>query len=244
MADPNLAVVTGAFSYTGGYVARRLIDEGVPVRTLSRRPAGRQPAGGPRGNGPDGLLGTRTGCAGRWRERTSSTTPTGYGSHTGRPPSTTRSRTPGRCSRRLNGAGVGRIVHFSVSNASTGLDLPYFRGKAHVEDMLVGLGIPYAIIRPTLVYGDGDLLLNNMAWALRRFPLFPVCGSGDYPVQPVYAEEPCGPGGGGRLAGREFRGRRGRAGDVLLRGAAPAAGLLDGRPRAAGPHARRRWASP
>ena len=55
--------------------------------------------------------------------------------------------------------------------------------------MLVGLGVPYAIIRPTLVFGVGDLLLNNMAWALRRFPVFPVYGSGDYPVQPIYVED-------------------------------------------------------
>ena len=47
----------------------------------------------------------------------------------------------------------------------------------------------YAIIRPTLVFGEGDLLLNNMAWALRRFPVFPVFGSGDYRVQPIYAED-------------------------------------------------------
>ena len=51
------------------------------------------------------------------------------------------------------------------------------------------MGIPYAIIRPTLVFGEGDLLLNNMAWALRRFPVFPVFGNGDYPVQPIYAED-------------------------------------------------------
>ena len=86
-------------------------------------------------------------------------------------------------------AGVGRIVHFSVTNVSSGSGLPYFRGKAQVEDMLVGFGVPYAIIRPTLVFGVGDLLLNNMAWALRRFPIFPVYGNGDYPVQPVYAED-------------------------------------------------------
>ena len=49
----------------------------------------------------------------------------------------------------------------------------------------MGMGIPHAIIRPTLVFGEGDLLLNNMAWALRRFPIFPVFGRGDYPVQPV-----------------------------------------------------------
>ena len=87
-------------------------------------------------------------------------------------------------------AGVGRIVHFSVANASPDSRLPYFRGKGQVEEILTGMGIPYAIIRHTLVFGEGDLLLNNMAWALRSFPVFPVFGRGDYPVQPVYAEDP------------------------------------------------------
>ena len=82
-------------------------------------------------------------------------------------------------------AGVGRIVHFSVANASTEAKLPYFRGKGQVEEILTGMGIPYAIIRPTLVFGEGDLLLNNMAWALRRFPVFPVFGDGDYRIQPI-----------------------------------------------------------
>ena len=36
VGHPGLAIVTGAFGYTGGYVARRLIGEGVRVRTLSR----------------------------------------------------------------------------------------------------------------------------------------------------------------------------------------------------------------
>ena len=83
-------------------------------------------------------------------------------------------------------AGVGRIVHISVSNASSESSLPYFEGKGRVEETLKGLGVSYAIIRPTLTFGGGDLLLNNMAWALRRFPFFPIYGSGDYPVQPIY----------------------------------------------------------
>ena len=86
-------------------------------------------------------------------------------------------------------AGVGRIVHFSVANASSESRLPYFRGKGQVEEILRDTGIPYAIIRPTLVFGQGDLLLNNMAWALRRFRVFPVFGRGDYQVQPIYAED-------------------------------------------------------
>ena len=87
------------------------------------------------------------------------------------------------------GAGVERTVHFSVANASPECSLPYFRGKGQVEEILQDMGIPYAIIRPTLVFGEGDLLLNNMAWALRRFPVFPIFGNGDYKVQPIYAED-------------------------------------------------------
>ncbi len=86
-------------------------------------------------------------------------------------------------------AGVGRIVHFSVANASQDSGLPYFRGQGQVEGILRDTGIPHAIIRPTLVFGEGDLLLNNMAWALRRFSVFPVYRDGDYPVQPIYAED-------------------------------------------------------
>ena len=38
LSHPDSAVVTGAFSYTGRYVARRLLDEGIAVRTLTRNP--------------------------------------------------------------------------------------------------------------------------------------------------------------------------------------------------------------
>ena len=84
-------------------------------------------------------------------------------------------------------AGISRIVHISVSKASSGSSLPYFKGKGRVEESLKGLGVLYSTIRPTLTFGAGDLLMNNMAWALRRFPFFPICGNGNYPVQPIYA---------------------------------------------------------
>ena len=85
--------------------------------------------------------------------------------------------------------GVGLIFLFSVTNASPESRVPYSRAKAQAEDMMTRLGIPYAIIRPTLVCRVGDLLLNNMAWALRRFPFFSLYGNGDYPVPPVFAED-------------------------------------------------------
>ena len=49
-----------------------------------------------------------------------------------------------------------------------------------MEEILGSLGVPYTIVRPTLVFGEGDLLLNNVAWALRRFSVFPVFGRGEY----------------------------------------------------------------
>ena len=188
MPHPDSAVVTGAFSYTGRYVARRLIDQGVSVRTLSRHPDSRNDFGGlvraaPLNfSDPEGLRRLMRGAD------------VFYNTYWIRFPhgqttfdhAVENTRTLLRAAER---AGIERIVHFSVSNASLESPLPYIRAKAQVEEILKGLGVPYAIIRPTLIFGAGDLLLNNMAWALRHFPVFPVFGNGDYPVQPVYAED-------------------------------------------------------
>ena len=86
-------------------------------------------------------------------------------------------------------AGVRRFVQVSVSSPSRDSSLPYFRGKAAVERELSVLGLPYAIVRPTLVFGARDILVNNIAWILRRLPLFVVPGDGRYRLQPVYVED-------------------------------------------------------
>ena len=188
MSHPDSAVVTGAFSYTGRYVARRLIDQGVGVRTLSRHPDSRNAFDGQVQaapldfSDPEGLR--------RWMQGAG----VFYNTYWIRFPqgqttfdhAVENSRTLFRAAER---AGVERIVHLSVSNASLESRLPYIRAKAQVEEILEGLAVPYAVIRPTLIFGAGDLLLNNMAWALRRFPLYPVFAEGDYLVQPVYAAD-------------------------------------------------------
>ncbi|MBI2247795.1 MAG: epimerase, partial [Armatimonadetes bacterium] len=86
-------------------------------------------------------------------------------------------------------AGVIRIVHISVTNASVASPLPYFRGKGFTEEAVIRSGLTYAIIRPTLIFGPEDILLNNIAWLLRRVPVFGVPGSGRYKVQPVSVED-------------------------------------------------------
>ncbi|MEO5576912.1 MAG: NAD(P)H-binding protein, partial [Gaiellaceae bacterium] len=82
-------------------------------------------------------------------------------------------------------AGVRRLVHVSVTSPSLDSPLPYFRGKAAAEDDVRSSGLSYAIVRPTLVFGPRDILVNNIAWGLRRTSVFPVAGDGRYRVQPV-----------------------------------------------------------
>ena len=162
MPHPDLAVVTGAFSYTGRYVTRRLLDQRVRVRTLTRSPDAEDPSGGrvevaPLDfSDPDGLGHSMQGAGVFYN-----TYWVRY-AH-GRVTFELAVETTRTLFEAARSAGVGRIVHFSVTNPSTGLDLPYFRGKAQVEDMLKGLGVPYAIIRPTLVFGVGDLLCRLSA---------------------------------------------------------------------------------
>lgn len=83
-------------------------------------------------------------------------------------------------------SGVKKIVHISVTNPSLDSNLPYYRGKARQEELVKSCGVSHAVIRPTLVFGKEDILVNNIAWLIRKFPMFPIFGDGSYRVQPVY----------------------------------------------------------
>ena len=86
-------------------------------------------------------------------------------------------------------AGVKRIVHVSITNSSKDSPLEYFSGKARLEEALTGSGLGYAILRPTVLFGKEDILINNIAWALRHLPVFGVFGDGLYKLQPIYVDD-------------------------------------------------------
>lgn len=87
-------------------------------------------------------------------------------------------------------AGVQRIVHLSVSNPSRSCPFPYYRGKAEVENALAESGLQHTIIRPTLVFGgQEEILVNNIAWLLRRFPIFALPGGASYRLQPIHVDD-------------------------------------------------------
>lgn len=181
-------VVTGAYSFTGRYVATQLLESGREVRTLTRRaqdesPFGEQVRASPLtfsdpGALAEGLRGADTLYNTYWIRHPHGTATFDR--------AVENTRVLFEAARRAN---VRRVVQLSVANAAADSPFGYFRAKAAVEAALASSGLSFATVRPTLVFGRGEVLVNNIAWLLRRLPLFVVPGSGLYRIQPVAAED-------------------------------------------------------
>lgn len=188
MENPELNVVTGAFSYTGRYITRRLLAMGKEVRTLTGHPS--------RGDVFEGRVAAypfNFDKSDELRESMRGAT-TLYNTYWIRFPygSDTHDRAIENTQALIKAAedaGVERIVHISVTNCSENSSLSYYRGKAVVEKVIMQSRIPYSIIRPTLIFGVEDILINNIAWLLRVFPTFVIPGRGEYRLQPIFAED-------------------------------------------------------
>lgn len=178
--------MTGAFSYTGKHIAQRLLAAAQVVKTFSRR----RPATADSRIAVAPLdFGDRNGLVDSLRGAT-----TLYNTYWVRFPhgQVTFEQAVANSERLIEAAGaagVRRIVHISVTNASEESPLPYFRGKGLVETVVMHSGLSYAIIRPTLIFGPEDILLNNVAWFLRHLPVFGIPRNGNYRVQPVAVED-------------------------------------------------------
>jgi NADH dehydrogenase len=86
-------------------------------------------------------------------------------------------------------AGVARVVHVSITNPSKDSPFEYFRGKAELEAALAESGLPHSIVRPAVLFGGEDILINNIAWALRKLPVFGVFGDGEYGIEPIHVDD-------------------------------------------------------
>ena len=86
-------------------------------------------------------------------------------------------------------AGIRRLVHISITNPDRSSDLPYFSGKAEMEEHIKKTGLSYAILRPAVLFGKEDILINNIAWALRHLPVFGIYGDGCYRLQPIHVDD-------------------------------------------------------
>ncbi len=180
--------VTGAFSYSGKYIARRLLARGEQVITLTGHPDRPDPFDGQVQAFPldfgdvDGLTRSLSGVDTLYNT---------YWVRFDRGPVThqkgvVNTRTLIRAAVE---AGVRRIVHVSITNPSADSLLPYFAGKALNEQVVIESGLSYAILRPTVLFGVEDILINNIAWLLRHFPVFALPGDGSYRLQPVFVDD-------------------------------------------------------
>ena len=188
MSNPGLSVVTGAFGYTGRYIAQRLLDRGEAARNLTRNPSFFSPFGDRVERHPldfsnvPQLTESLRGAATLYNT---------YWIRFARGPVNHDTAVRNTCTLidAAVTAGVQRVVHIGITSASAESPLPYFRGKGLVEDYIRESGLAYSIIRPTVIFGREDILINNIAWFLRRFPVFPIAGRGDYRLQPVYVDD-------------------------------------------------------
>jgi NADH dehydrogenase len=184
----RMSVVTGGFGFSGRRIAQKLLMRGEHVRTLTNHPDTAsalydrmeiapldfEDEGGLARSleGADTLYNTY------WVRFA-------YGSMSHE----TAIRNTVRLLHAAESAGVRRIVHISITNPSLESPLPYFRGKAELEQGIRSSALSYAILRPAVLYGEGDILINNIAWMLRNFPVFAIPGAGEYRVQPIFVED-------------------------------------------------------
>lgn len=188
MGSKEVNVVTGAFSFTGRYIAARLLAQGKTVRTLTRHPHRIHPFGDRVSASvldfadPKHLVASM---------RDASTLYNTYWIRYeyGRVTFDEAVKNTGILISAARAAGVKKIIQISVANASSDSTVPFYRGKGLQEEVVIASGLPYGIVRPTLIYGQEDILVNNVAWFLRKFRAFGVPGSGNYRVQPVHVDD-------------------------------------------------------
>jgi len=187
----DLQAVTGAFGYSGRYIAQRLLDQGAEVITLTeslhrRNPFGERIKAFPFNfDSPERLKETLAGVRVlyntywvRFNHRTFTFSDAVRNTET--------------LFKAAKAAGVERIVHLSITNPSLDSPLEYFSGKARLEEALKGSGVSWAILRPAVLFGKEDILINNIAWALRRLPIYGVFGDGSYRLQPIHVDDLAG----------------------------------------------------
>jgi NADH dehydrogenase len=180
--------VTGAFGYSGKYIARRLLARGQKVITLTNSPDRANPLAGrvkpyPLSfDNPEELTRSLRGVSVLYNTYWVRFNYRSF-NHAD------AVRNTERLFEAAKEADVQRIVHVSITNPSEDSPLEYFSGKARLERALADSGISHAILRPTVLFGKEDILINNIAWALRRLPVFGVFGSGEYRLQPIYVDD-------------------------------------------------------
>lgn len=188
MTSGELHVVTGAFGYSGRYITTRLLQAGHRVRTLTNSPNREHPFGNRvevhpfNFEHPDRIPASLEGASALYNTYWVRFNHADF--RYSQAVENTRALFAA-----ARAASVPRVVHVSITNPSETSSLEYFRGKAVLERDLRESGLSHAIIRPAVLFGGEDILINNIAWILRRLPVFGIFGHGRYRLQPIHVDD-------------------------------------------------------
>ncbi len=86
-------------------------------------------------------------------------------------------------------AGVKRLILLSAIGAQPNPIYPYLNSKWLGEQAVIGGGIPYVILRPSIIFGRGDEFINALAAAVKWAPIAPIIGSAKTKFQPIFVED-------------------------------------------------------
>lgn len=185
--------ITGAFSYSGRYLARNLLDRGRKVLNFTNHP-----------NRPHGFgdaiscqpLNFKDAAGLATSLRGVSTLYCTYWIRFDRHGGATHADALNNLKvlfAAARDAGVQKVVFSSHTRATTDSPFPYIRHKALAVEALRSAGLPsYGVVRPCGIFGDTpgeSILMNNAAWVLRRFPVFTIVGDGSHLFQPVHVRD-------------------------------------------------------
>jgi len=184
----SIHIVTGGFGYSGKYITARLLRKGATVRTLTNSPSRQNVFGNSVEAHPfhfddhEKLVAALAGSEVLYNTYWVRFNHDDF-THSAAVDNTLRLFAAAK------DAGIRRIVHISITNPSEDSELEYFSGKARLERQLTESGLSYSILRPAVLFGKEDILVNNIAWTLRKLPVFGVFGDGKYRLQPIYVDD-------------------------------------------------------
>ena len=184
----EIHAVTGAFGFTGKYIAKRLLDAGKQVVTLTDSPDRPNPFKGAvkvfpfAFDNPEKMAESLAGVSVLYNT---------YWVRFNHPLFTHEDAVRNSLAlfKAAKIAGVRRIVHISISSADENSPLGYFASKGKLEKELINSGLSYAILRPAALFGERGILINNIAWTLRHMPFFAIFGDGKYHIQPIFVDD-------------------------------------------------------
>lgn len=86
---------------------------------------------------------------------------------------------------------INRFIQISALGVTPDARTGYFKTKYRGEEAIRNSGLNFTIFRPSTIFGPDDDFINMLIRMIKKLPLVPVIGNGEYRMQPVYIDDLC-----------------------------------------------------